>query len=90
MRERLSRLTLEDVNRAIRTHLDPQNLSIVMITNDAEGLQRALVSDAPSPLNYDSPKPPEIVEEDKVLMVKPLGITAAKVTITPVTEVFAR
>ena len=90
MRERLSRLTLEDVNRAIRTHLDPQNLSIVMITNDAEGLQQALVSDAPSPLNYDSPKPAAIVEEDKVLMVKPLGITAAKVTITPVTEVFAR
>jgi zinc protease len=90
MRDHISKLTLDDVNRAIRTHLDPQNLSIVMITDDAEGLRQALVSDAPSPINYDSPKPPTIVEEDKVLMVKPLGITATKVTITPVEEVFAR
>ncbi|HUF66349.1 MAG TPA: pitrilysin family protein [Gemmatimonadaceae bacterium] len=90
MRDHISKLTLEDVNRAIRTHLDPQNLSIVMITDDAESLRQALVSDAPSPIKYDSPKPPEIVEEDKVLMVKPLGITAAKVKITPVTEVFAQ
>jgi zinc protease len=90
MRDHISRLTPEDVNRAIRTHLDPQNLSIVMITDDAEGLRQALVSDAPSPINYDSPKPPAVVEEDKVLMVKPLAISADKVRITPVEEVFAQ
>jgi zinc protease len=90
MRDQLSRLTLADVNRAIRAHLDPQNLSIVMITSDAEGLRQALITDAPSPLNYDSPKPAEIVAEDRVLMVKPLGLTAANVRITPVAEVFAR
>jgi zinc protease len=90
MREQLARLTLADVNRAIRTHLDPRNLSIVMITDDAEGLSRALVSDAPSPIQYDSPKPAEIVEEDRMLMNKPLGITADRVRITPVAEVFAR
>jgi zinc protease len=90
MRDQLSRLTLADVNRAIRTHLDPNNLSIVFITADAESLARALATDAPSPIVYDSPKPADIVEEDRLLMNKPLGIRAGRITITPVTEVFAR
>jgi zinc protease len=90
MRDRLSRLTVEDVNRAIRTYLDPRNLSVVIITKDAEALRNALVSDAPSPITYDSPKPPEIVEEDRLLMNKKLGIRPENVRITPVAEVFAR
>jgi zinc protease len=90
MRDRLSRLTVDDVNRAVRTHLDPKNLSVVIITRDAESLRNALVSDAPSPLTYDSPKPPEIVEEDRMLMNKKLGIRPENVRITPVAEVFAR
>jgi zinc protease len=90
MRDQLSRLTLADVNRAIRTHLDPANLSIVFITADAAGLARALSSDAPSPIVYDSPKPAAIVEEDRMLVNKPLGIRAGAVTIVPVTEVFAK
>jgi zinc protease len=90
MRDRLSRLTVDDVNRTIRTHLDPKNLSVVIITKDAESLRNALVSDAPSPLTYDSPKPPEIVEEDRMLMNKKLGIRPENVRITPVAEVFAR
>ena len=90
MRERLSKLTVEDVNRAIRKHLSATDLSVVIVTKDAKGLKDKLVSDAPSPIKYDSPKPQEIMDEDKVVGARKLGIRAEDVKITPVDEVFAR
>jgi zinc protease len=52
LRERLSKLTLEDVNRAIREHFLTENMRIVMVTKDAEGLRDAILSGRPSPITY--------------------------------------
>jgi zinc protease len=90
MRERLSRLTREDVNRAVRQHLSAQDLSVVIITKDAAGLRDALVADAPSPVTYDAPKPPELLAEDTIIGARKLGIRPEAVRVTPVAEVFAR
>ncbi len=90
MREQLGRLSREDVNRAIRKYLSPENLSIVIITKDAKGLKNELVSDTFSPMTYDGQKPPELLEEDKVIGARKLSIAPEKVRITPVDEVFAR
>ncbi len=90
MRERLAKLTREDVNRAIRTHLDPENLSVVIITRDAEALKQALVSDAPSSITYDAEKPAELLEEDKVIGNRKLGIREENVRVTPVAEVWTK
>ena len=46
MRRALQRLTVDEVNAAIRRHLDAHNLSVVIITRDAAGLKQALASDA--------------------------------------------
>jgi zinc protease len=89
MREKLSQLTVEDVNRAIRKHLSAKNLSVVIVAQDATGLKEKLLSDAFSPVTYDAPKPPEILEEDKVTGGLKLGIKPENVRITPVDEVFA-
>ncbi len=88
MRERLAKLTREDVNRAIRKHLSASDLAVVVITKDAEGLKQALVSDAFSPIKYDGEKPAELLAEDKVIGARKLGIRAEAVRITPVDEVF--
>jgi len=48
------------------------------------------VSDAPSSITYDAPKPADIVAEDKVLGTYPLGIKAENVTIVPVEQVFSK
>jgi zinc protease len=90
MRERLARLTVEDVNRAVKKHLSAADLSVVIITKDAKGLKDKLVSDAPSSVKYDSPKPQDVTDEDKVVGARRLGIRAENVKITPVDEVFAR
>jgi zinc protease len=62
----------------------------VAITKDAAGLKEKLVSDAFSPITYDAEKPAALLEEDKVIGARKLGIRAEAVKITPVDEVFAR
>ncbi|MGI8897248.1 MAG: M16 family metallopeptidase, partial [Pyrinomonadaceae bacterium] len=49
MREQLAKLTLEDVNNAIRKHLKSDAMRIVIITKDAEALRDAIISSRPSP-----------------------------------------
>jgi zinc protease len=90
MRDRLGKLTLEEVNAAIRKHLSSKNLSVVIITKDAKGLKDQLVADAFSPISYDAEKPADLLAEDKVIGARKLGIPAEKVKITPVEDVFAK
>ena len=88
MRAGLKDLTLEKVNAAIKRHLGGPGMSIVVVTPKAEDLRTALTSDAPSPMTYASPKPAEIVEEDKVIAVYPVKVASAKVI--PVGDVFEK
>jgi len=90
MRDRLAKLTVDDVNRAIRKHLSPKNLSVVIVTKDAKGLKEKLVADTFSPITYEGEKPADLLAEDKVIGALKLGIPAEKVKITPVEEVFAK
>src|ERR1044071_6331952 len=89
MRKQLQALTVDDVNRAIKKHLNAQNLSVVMITKDAEELRNKLIEDGFSPIKYDASKPADLLEEDKVIGALKLGIKAENVRITPVENVFA-
>jgi zinc protease len=85
----LDELTLADVNAAIRKHLRTDDLVIAMVTADAEAMKQALVSDAPSPIDYgEIRKPKEILEEDEQIEVYPLRIEAANVTVVPVDRMF--
>jgi zinc protease len=90
MRNRLQSLTLEQVNAAIKRHLTPQKLSVVIITKDAAALKQALVTDAPSAIKYDGEKPGELLQEDRVIGALKLNIAEGDVKITPVKEVFAQ
>jgi zinc protease len=88
MREQLAKLTLEDVNRAIRTYLKSEGMRIVIVTKDAEGLRDAIISNRPSPITYNSPKTKEITDEDKVIEKYPVNVKAEDVVIVPVEKVF--
>jgi zinc protease len=90
MRDGLKKLTLEDVNAAIRKHFSASDLSVVIITKDAKGLKEKLASDEFSPIQYDAEKPKELLDEDKVIGARKLGIKAENIRITPVEEVFAK
>lgn len=87
-RDGLKKLTLEKVNEVLRRHLKPTEMRIVMIAKDAEGLKAALVSNKPSPMEYNSPKAQDILDEDKVIEKLPIAIKAENVKIVPVDQVF--
>ncbi|MFI5179982.1 MAG: M16 family metallopeptidase [Thermoanaerobaculia bacterium] len=90
MRNKLAKLTVEDVNASIRKYLSAKDLSVVIVTKDAAGLKEKLVTDAVSTIQYDSEKPKEVYAEDKVIGAMKLGIKPENVKITLVDDVFAR
>ncbi|MBD0325939.1 MAG: insulinase family protein, partial [Pyrinomonadaceae bacterium] len=88
MRQQLSRLTLADVNRAIRQHLKSDRMRIVMVTKDAEALRDAIATGRPSPITYNSPKPKEITDEDKIIEAYKINVRPEDIEIIPVERVF--
>jgi zinc protease len=88
VRDQLSKLTLADVNRAIREHLATNHLRIVVITKDAQGFRDAILNGQPSPVTYVSPKPQAILDEDKIIEAYKIDVQPANVHIVPVEQVF--
>jgi zinc protease len=87
-KKNIQSLTLEQVNQAIKTHLQYENIKIVLVTSDAEKIKPDLVNNAPSPIKYRTPKPENILEEDKLIEVFPMKVLPENVTIIKVDEVF--
>ena len=88
VREGLESLTLEEVNAALRRHLDPDNAYVAVVTPDAEALRAKLLAETPSPITYASPKPAEVLAEDEQIQAYPLDLDPARVEVIPVDEVF--
>lgn len=84
----LAKLTRADVNRAIRRYLRTDRLQIVAVAKDAQALKEELLSPSPSPMTYNSPKPDDLLAEDKVVASWDLGLRPEDVKIVPVSAVF--
>ena len=63
-------------------------MRVVIITKDAEGLRDAILSNKTSPMTYNSPKPKEITDEDKVIEAYKINVKPEDVVIVPVEKVF--
>ncbi|HEY7388488.1 MAG TPA: insulinase family protein [Bryobacteraceae bacterium] len=90
LKDGLATLTRNEVNRVIKRYLRTDRLVIVAVANHAEELKRALTSGEGSPIAYNSQKPAEILEEDKIAEKYPLGLRPEDVTIVPVEQVFEK
>ncbi len=88
MREQLAKLTLEDVNRAIRRHLKSDAMRVAIVTKDAAGLCDAILANRLSPITYNAPKPKEITDEDKTIEAYKIIVKPGDVVIVPVDKVF--
>jgi zinc protease len=87
-RRTMDELTLEQVNAAVRRHLRPEHLKIAIVTGEAESLRTALGTEAPSPMQYETAKPPEVLAEDEQIASYPLRIDAGSIRIVPVERIF--
>jgi zinc protease len=86
----LNELTLADVNAAIKKYWQCENMQIVIVTDKAEALKEALVTNSPSPYTYPTSKSAEVLKEDDEIVKYPLTIKAENVKIVPVTELFEK
>ncbi len=89
--QQLSALTVDDVNAAIKKHLQAKNYYLSIVAKDAGPLNEALLSNAPSPIQYNNPNvPAEILEQDKVIEVLPVNINKEKFRIVPSGDLFEK
>ncbi len=86
IKKALMSLTRDQVNAAIRKHMRSDNLRIVAVAKDAEGLKENLLGAAATPMTYNSPKDASVMAEDKTVETWNLRIKEA--TIVPVEQVF--
>ena len=88
VRDGLGNLTLDEVNRVIRENLSTENIQYVYVTRDAEDLRERLVSDQPSPMSYNTGKPQELLDEDKMIATLSLDFSPDKVSVVSSDAVF--
>jgi len=84
----LASMTREQVNAAIRRHLQKDNILIVIVGKNCKALRADLSDNRPSPMKYNSPKPKEILDEDKFIERYRIGLTPSAVRIVPAGELF--
>jgi len=87
----MDEITLDECNAAIRKWIQADNLHIAFVTEHGEELAAALASDAPTPLDYGGiSKPPEQLDEDKVIERWPLKLSRDRIEIVPVEQMFEK
>ena len=88
IRTRLESLTVDEVNAAIRRHLQADNLAVAIVTRDAGAFRDELLSGEPSAVTYNAEVGEAILAEDEAIKPYPLAINADRVRVVPVGEMF--
>ena len=88
IQRRLTALTVDDVNAAIRRHLQYDEMAIAVVTRDAEAFRDALLAGEPSPPTYNTAVTEEIQAEDALIEGFDLAINPDRVRVVPVEEMF--
>lgn len=88
VREGLAKLTLEDVNRVIRENLQTDNIHFVFVTGDGKDMKQRLVGEQTSELKYNSEKPQELLDQDKVIQDLKLKLDGDKVQIRAIKDLY--
>ena len=88
IQQRLTTLTVDDVNGAVRRHLQLDDLAIAIVTTDAEALRDRLLSNDTSPLRRKSAMADGILSEDEESGLYDFTINPERIRVVPVEEMF--
>lgn len=90
--QELKTLTVEEVNAAVRKHLSPDDIRIAVVVDAGmgAGFFEALSNNSPSPVTYESPKPQEILDEDRIIEAYPLKVNRAKSRVVDAKDLFEK
>jgi zinc protease len=81
-------ITRDEVNAALKKHLQVENIKFAIVTGEAETLRQSLVSGAPSPITYPTEKSEEILAEDETIAAYPFPVAEDAVEVVPVDQIF--
>mgnify|MGYP001016437504 CR=1 FL=1 len=87
IRPGIAQLTPEQVNAAIREHLQAGNMYVVFITADAQAMKRKLLSGRPTPITYAGERSQAVLDEDREIAAFPIPVRAEDITILPIDQV---
>ena len=86
---KLDALTLEQVNAAIKRHLQFSRLRVAIVTRGADEFLNALITNQASPMTYDAEGiPDDVIAEDRAIAVYKLNVNRAASKIVEVEEMF--
>jgi zinc protease len=88
LRQHLPELTLADVRRAVERHLRPRAMAFAFAGAGMARLREAILSNAPSPIRYNSAKPDWILREDEAVAVRRIDADAGSARVVPAEEMF--
>jgi zinc protease len=89
-RRTLQSMTLEQVNAAVKRNLSVDRLDFVYVAPDAEALKKLLIEQPPSPIEYATPKPPELLEVDKRILGTRIPVKPDRIEIIDVSTFMER
>ena len=84
----IDKVTREQVNAAVRKHLQDEHLYLVIITKDAAGLKQKLLSGQATSITYAGDRPAALLAEDKIIAAWPIKVREADITVMPIDKVF--
>ncbi|MEO0479313.1 MAG: pitrilysin family protein [Planctomycetota bacterium] len=90
VRAGLERLTLEDVNQAIRRHLHADRIQYVVVTDDGERFKQQITALEATPITYATKPDQATLDEDEIIEAIHLDLRSENVRVVPVAEVFER
>jgi zinc protease len=88
VRRGLDELTLEKVNAALKKHIDLSGVRYVFVGPDADDLAKRLADGTPSPIEYNTDKPADLLAEDKRIQALPLGLSKDRIRVVDADTVF--
>ncbi len=88
IQRRLPALTVDDVNAAIRRHLQADDLAVAVVTRDAAAFRDRLLANEPSPPTYNAAVTEAIRAEDALIEAFELAIDPDRARVVPVEEMF--
>jgi zinc protease len=86
--KRLKGMTVEEVNAAIKKHIQTDNYDAVVVTGNAQQLKETLQKDAPSPKAYNAQPAADVLEADKTIQA--IKVQPTRIDVVPVGQVFQK
>jgi zinc protease len=84
--KRLKKLTVDEVNAAVKKYIQTDDYHAILVTNNAGEVKAYLEGDQPSPMKYNTPPDKPVLDAD--VSIQKIKVEPDTISIVPVAEMF--